>query len=279
MTRHTYIIGDLQGCYGAFVNLLQKIEFDATQDKIYLCGDIVARGEDSLATLRLAKQLADQNALQTVLGNHDITLIATWLGVLPIKPKDGTAPIFEASDGDELLHWLRVQPFLLEPNPQSIVVHAGIAPHWTTDTAKACAKELQIQFSGSIKQLKRLLPNLYSKTPKLWSDDSLGFERLCMISDYFTRMRLCDKDCRLDLQFKAGLDDTMPAGFRPWFEWQSPSSERVFFGHWAALEGKVDTPKVRSLDAGCVWGGKLLAYRLEDNKVFGVNNPNFKSKS
>lgn len=268
--RHQYIIGDLQGCYGAFTRLLSHIEFDETQDKLYLCGDIVARGEDSLATLRAVKALADKGALETVLGNHDITLIATWLGVLAPKPKDGTLPIFSAPDGYELLDWLRRQPFLIMPNKDSVVVHAGIPPHWQTKDAKRYAQALSAQFSGSLWQLRRILPHLYDKQPRVWHADGVGVERLAMISDYFTRMRLCQADGTLELKFKAGIDDAMPEGFLPWWQWQADRRERIYFGHWAALEAKIDTQAVRALDGGAVWGGKLVAYRLGDGAVFSV---------
>lgn len=262
--RHEYVIGDLQGCFGAFQNLLAKLEFDETCDKLWLCGDIVARGEDSLATLREVKRLSDIGALTTVLGNHDITLIATWRGVLPIKPKDKTATIFTAPDCDELLNWLRVQPLLVLPDDKTVLTHAGIPPHWTIKEARKYAKELHVQLSGSLKQLDRLLPNLYSKKADAWSDKLNGYKRMRAIANYFTRMRLCDKDGLLEFSFKEGLDDAMPAGFLPWFEWQVPRKRKILFGHWAALRAGVDTQQVRALDAGCVWGGELLAYRLSD---------------
>lgn len=181
-----YIIGDLHGCYASFVQLLQDIDFDETKDKVYLCGDIVARGQHSLATLRLVKYLADKGALQTVLGNHDMTLIATWLGVLAPKPKDKTSQIFEASDCDELLEWLRRQPFLLEVDlptneavgRQGLIVHAGIPPNWTTQAAKLYAKELEQFVSGDKKQLSKTLTKLYSKKPEVWTQSLRGTKRL-----------------------------------------------------------------------------------------------------
>lgn len=274
MSRHRYVIGDLQGCYASFVKLLEVIDFDENLDKIYLCGDLVARGENSLDTLRLAKALADKGALETVLGNHDVTLIATWLGVLPIKPKDKTAPIFESADCDELLNWLRVQPFLLDielPNGQGVVVHAGIPPHWSTKNARAYAGELSAVFAGDLANLEEILPKLYNKKSEPWHKKLKGTKRLKAITDYFTRMRLCDKDGTLEFDFKGELGDVMPKGFLPWFDWQTVRDERIFFGHWAGLMAKIDTPLVRALDAGCVWGGQLLAYRLDDGQTFAVD--------
>lgn len=271
--RHQYVIGDLQGCYLAFCHLLSALDFDETQDKIWLAGDIVARGEDSLATLRKVKQLADVGALSTVLGNHDITLIATWRGVLSPKPKDKTLPIFDAPDCDELLDWLRKQPFLLFPDDKTVLTHAGIPPNWSIKEAKKYAKELEKAFGGSLKQLDKLLPNLYSKKVDKWDDEIEGYKRLRAIANYFTRMRLCNKQGMLEFSFKQSLDDRMPEDYRPWFEWQVVRDRKLLFGHWAALKARVSTKQVRALDGGCVWGGVLVAYRLQDEQIICVANP------
>ncbi|UNU73406.1 symmetrical bis(5'-nucleosyl)-tetraphosphatase [Moraxella nasovis] len=272
--RHEYIIGDLQGCYAAFCNLLDKIEFDETQDKLWLTGDIVARGEDSLATLRKVKALADVGALSTVLGNHDITLIATWRHILPINPKDRTSKIFLAQDCDELLEWLRKQPFLLYPDDKSVITHAGIPPNWSIDQAEKYAKKLQKKLSGNLNKVDRVLKKLYNKKIDVWSDDIRGKKRLRAIANYLTRMRLCTADGMLEFSFKQSLDDEMPSDFRPWFEWEVPRKRRIYFGHWAALQAKIATPRVRALDGGFVWGGSLVAYRLADGVIFSVNNDN-----
>ena len=268
--RHEYVIGDLQGCFGAFNQLLEVLDFDETQDKIWLTGDIVARGEDSLSTLREVKRLSDIGALTTVLGNHDITLIATWRGVMNPKPKDKTAAIFEAPDCDELLNWLRKQPLLMYPDHRTVLTHAGIPPNWSIKAAKGYAKELEKQLGGSLKQLDRLLPNLYSKKSDEWSEDLNGYKRMRAIANYFTRMRLCTASGLLEFSFKETLDDEMPLDFRPWFEWYVVRERRILFGHWAALKAEVATKNVRALDGGCVWGGKLVAYRLADGAVIAI---------
>lgn len=268
--RHEYVIGDLQGCFDAFNRLLDALEFDENLDKIWLCGDVVARGENSLETLRQVKRLSDIGALTTVLGNHDITLIATWRGILPVKPKDNTASIFTAPDCDELLNWLRYQPLLVFPDDKTVLTHAGIPPNWKVKDAKKYAKELEVQLSGSLKQLDRLLPNLYSRRVVAWSDKLNGYERMRAIANYFTRMRLCDKDGTLEFSFKETLSDEMPKGFRPWFEWEVDRKRKILFGHWAGLKAQIATDKVRALDAGCVWGGQLLAYRLGDGAIISV---------
>ena len=138
--RHQYVIGDLQGCYAAYLQLLETLDFDPAQDKIWFAGDIVARGEDSLSALRLVKQLCEQGCAEVVLGNHDINLIAVWRGAIKIKKKDKTQPIVDAPDCNELLNWLRHQPLLVYPDDKTVLVHAGIPPNWQIDQASIYAK-------------------------------------------------------------------------------------------------------------------------------------------
>jgi len=265
--RHQYVIGDLQGCYAAYLKLLEVLNFDPAQDKLWFAGDLVARGEDSLSVLRDVKSLCEQGAAATVLGNHDINLLAVWRGAAKLKKKDKTAPIFAADDCDELLEWLRHQPLLAYPDEQTVLVHAGIPPHWSIDEAAGYAQQVEAQLQSSLWQLDRLLPNLYRKSADDWQPDINGFTKMRAITNYFTRMRLCKQDGTLEFGFSAGLDELMPEGFLPWFEWQVPRSRKILFGHWAALNGEVDLPHARALDGGCVWGNCLLAYRLSDGHV------------
>ena len=265
--RHQYVIGDLQGCYAAYLQLLEVLDFDPEQDKLWFAGDLVARGEDSLNTLRHVKALCEQGAAATVLGNHDLNLLAVWRGATKIKKKDKTAPIFAADDGDELLDWLRHQPLLAYPDEHTVLVHAGIPPHWSIEDADHYAKQLEAQLQSSLPQLDQLLPNLYSKTADKWHEGIDGYTKMRAIANYLTRMRLCQQDGLLEFSFTAGLDEPMPKGFLPWFEWQAPRTRKILFGHWAALKGEVDLPHARALDGGCVWGNYLLAYRLGDGKA------------
>lgn len=266
--RHQYVIGDLQGCYAAYLQLLKTLDFDPAQDKLWFAGDLVARGEDSLNTLRHVKALYEQGAAATVLGNHDLNLIAVWRGAAKLKNKDKTAPIFAADDCDELLEWLRRQPILAYPDEHTVLVHAGIPPHWSIEAAAGYAQQLEAQLQSNLNQLDQLLPNLYSKEADEWHAGIEGFTKMRAIANYFTRMRLCKQDGSLEFSFSAGLDEAMPTDFLPWFEWQVPRTRKILFGHWAALKGEIDLPHARALDGGCVWGNYLLAYRLGDGKVF-----------
>lgn len=268
--RYQYIIGDLQGCFAALQALKDALAFDEQQDCLYFAGDLVARGEDSLSTLREVKRLADLGAARTVLGNHDLNLLAVWRGFQKIKDKDRTQPIFDASDCDVLLNWLRKQPLLLQPTAGSVVVHAGIPPVWTLVQARQYAREVEKVISGELDDLDAFLSHMYGSQPDIWQENLSGYERWRVITNYFTRMRLCDENGRLEFDFKDDLSAPMPQGFKPWFEWpdQLENQTQLFFGHWAALQGKAISLHIHALDGGCVWGGQLIAYRLEDKQFF-----------
>lgn len=267
--REQYVIGDIQGCYTVLQALLKKLHFDPTRDKLWFAGDLVARGNHSLATLRYIKSLCEQGAAETVLGNHDIHLIAVWRGLGKLKKKDKTGEIFAAEDCDNLLNWLRQQPLLLLPDDKTALVHAGIPPCWRIEAARIYALEVHNQLSSSLWQLDRFLAHLYGSKPDTWSDELSGYARVRCITNYFTRMRLCKANGQLEFSFKSNTNNHMPSGFKPWFDWQVARERKILFGHWAALEGKVNLPHARALDGGCVWGGKLLAYRLRDGRVIG----------
>lgn len=270
--RYQYVVGDVQGCFAALTALKQEIAFDEAQDCLYFAGDLVARGEDSLSTLREVKRLSDIGAAKVVLGNHDLNLIAVWRGFQKLKEKDRTRPIFEAEDCDMLLEWLRQQPLLLQPTDRHVVVHAGIPPNWSLSQAQQHANEVQTVVSGKLTTLDKFLADMYGAQPDLWDDSLQGTTRWRVITNYLTRMRLTDKDGKLEFEFKEGLDEPMPEGFQPWFNWpnQVSPSHQILFGHWAALLGIRIDPQIRALDGGCVWGGELIAYRLDDSQLFSV---------
>lgn len=275
--KRVFAIGDLQGCFAALKALLKQIQFDATQDFIYFAGDLVARGEDSLACLRFVKKLADQGAAATVLGNHDLTLIACGRGLKAIKEKDQTQAIFDAVDGSELIDWLRKQPLAVEIDEQNILTHAGIPPMWTVMQVKQYAHEVQQILQADLNTLDQFLAQMYGSQPDIWSEDLIGVARLRVIVNYLTRMRLLDQAGRLEFGFKAGLDDPMPEGYRPWFEYDSlvGQTHRILFGHWAALQGQQLAQHIVALDGGCVWGGHLIAYEILTQQSTAVTNPIF----
>jgi len=264
----TYIVGDIQGCYDELRDLLTLADFDIDTDQLWVAGDLVARGPKSLKTLRYLKKIG----AKIILGNHDLHLLATAIGVHPVKAKDKTAAILEADDKQALLTWLRHQPLLLEhPKYKFIMVHAGILPAWSIDKAKTLAKEVESELHG--KDYKSLLKNMYGDHPSAWRDDLTGIERTRFIINAFTRMRYCTLSGDLELHSKLAPSQTDNNQLKPWFKIDRQHNQPILFGHWAALLGCVDEQDLYALDTGCVWGNSLTMIRWEDKKKFSLSCP------
>ncbi len=262
----TYAIGDVQGCFTELQALLAEIHFDANKDVLWFTGDLVNRGPNSLAVLRFLKNLGEQH--QIVLGNHDLHLLAIAYGVAKEKPGDTLSTILQAPDKIELMDWLRHRP-LLHAEKNYVMTHAGLPPCWDLTTAQALAKEVETILQGHSPQ--DFFRGLYGNLPDRWDENLRGIERLRCITNYFTRMRLCYADCRLDFAYDGDLQQK-PADLKPWFEIETKNQTqlKIIFGHWAALGGKSSKPNIFPLDTGCVWGRALTAMRLEDNQRFQV---------
>ena len=274
--RYNYVIGDVQGCFEALKALLKEIQFDADQDFIWFAGDLVARGENSIGALRFIKKLVDRGVAATVLGNHDLNLLAVARGIKVLKDKDKIDDVIHALESDDLIDWLRKQPLCLFPNEHTILTHAGIPSIWTAEQAATLAKEVEVVLSNDdFAVMDTFLNNMYGTEPDLWLDELTGNARLRCITNYLTRMRLTDAEGRLEFSFKDALDEPMPDGFQPWFEFDSKAAQthQVVFGHWAALQGKTISDRIQNVDGGAVWGHQLIAYRLEDQQSFTVDNP------
>jgi len=259
-----YIVGDIQGCFDELQLLLDQVQFDPSQDRLWFAGDLVARGPKSLETLRFAYQLGE--AAQVVLGNHDLHLLSVALGNHPAKRRDQTQAIFAAPDAPLLLDWLRQQPLLAE-HAEFVVCHAGISPQWDLATARQAAQEVAQVLRGP--QWPNLITQMYHDQPDAWHVALQGFDRLRYIINAFTRMRFCYPDGRLDMHCKLPPSQVTDGHLLPWF--QLPQriklEKTVIFGHWAALEGYA-SQEVIGLDTGCVWGGSLTMLRWEDKRYF-----------
>lgn len=261
-----YAIGDVQGCREALEDLLEVIRFDPAADRLWLAGDLVARGPDSLGTLRLVKRMGA--AAESVLGNHDLHLLAAHHGIATPKPKDRTQPILDAADRQELMDWLRQRPLLLHDATHDCVLsHAGIPPMWSLPLAQQLAHEVESALQGA--EISTYLAAMYGNEPALWSPDLTGTTRLRVVTNYLTRMRLLTPDGALELNFKEDIA-SIPAGLHAWFDLPNPhlTVRTVLFGHWAALEGQTGNPRFVALDSGCVWGRHLTACRLDDGALF-----------
>lgn len=266
-----YAVGDLQGCYRELQELLSAVQFDPAHDVLWLTGDLVNRGPQSLDCLRFIKSLG--TAAQTVLGNHDLHLLAVAMTNAVSKNKDTLHDILSAPDRNELITWLRQQPLMIVDEKQKLAMaHAGIFPAWTIEKARALAQEVETVLQSD--RCEDFLRAMYGNEPNNWRDDLQGMARLRFITNAFTRMRICETteqlqhQYALELQFKEGLSD-IPAGYAPWFtRFTPPAGWRVLFGHWAALEAKTQQDNIIALDSGCVWGRHLTMLRLDDGQYF-----------
>lgn len=262
----TYIIGDLHGCFAEFQQLLAQANFNPKQDELWLTGDLVARGGNSLECLRFVKNLGERATV--VLGNHDLHLLSTLQGIKKVKPKDNVDAIFEAEDREDLQNWLRNRPLAaLHPQHHFLLVHAGVSPEWDLATTLQCAKEVETALQSS--DFKSLLEQMYDNEPSRWSPDLQGIERLRYAINVFTRMRFCFADKRLDFACKLPPQQA-PTELKPWFELENPlyCELPILFGHWASLIGYPTPAQIYALDSGCVWGNCLTMLRWEDKKIF-----------
>ena len=262
----TYAIGDIQGCYDSLQALLARCAFDPATDRLWLVGDLVNRGPQSLTTLRFIRSLGD--AAVTVLGNHDLYLLMVAEGGAKFRGKDDTLQeILDAPDCDELLDWLRHQP-LCYTDGEYCMVHAGLLPQWTASRARELSCEVESALQGP--NFREFILNLWGSEPAGWSDDLAGWPRLRVIVNAMTRMRFCTLDGIMEFKVKGKLANA-PAGHLPWFDLPDRQSRDAVLvtGHWSALGLKVE-PNFLALDSGCLWGGHLTAVRLEDRAVFQV---------
>ena len=268
-----YAIGDVQGCFDALQSLLASAGFDPEKDRLWFCGDLVNRGPDSAKVLRYLRALGTRAV--TVLGNHDLHLLAVSAGEAP-KPQDTFFDVLAAPDRDDLLDWLRQRPVLHHDDELGFtLVHAGLPPRWDLGRAQRNAKELETVLRGP--GYTEFLDNMYGDEPTQWSEHLRGWDRLRFIVNAFTRMRYCDEDGRLSLR-NSGPPGTQDAHLVPWFEasGRRTTGLRILFGHWATLTlGDAIDPRhgVYHLDTGCAWGGRLTAMRLGDGRFFSVPCP------
>ncbi len=255
-----YAIGDIQGCLEPLRRLLERIRYDPAADRLWFTGDLVNRGPQSLETLRFVRALGAGAA--SVLGNHDLHLVAVAAGNGRPQDNDTLRPILDAADGPELLDWLRRRPLLHEAAeaPGYALVHAGVPPQWDLPTARALARELETALRGT--NWRAFLREMYGDRPSRWDASLHGSERLRFATNAFTRMRYCAADGPLLLEFKGAPADA-PADHYPWFEapGRRDLGTTLVFGHWSSL-GYRRTPDVLGLDTGCLWGGALTAARL-----------------
>ena len=259
-----YLIGDLQGCNEPLQRLLRKIDFSPSRDTLYLLGDLVNRGPDSLAVLRSLSKLGD--AARCLLGNHDLNLLGIRHGLRKPHRGDTVQQVLDAPDCDCLLDWLRHRQMAIHAHGW-LMVHAGVLPQWSTSQTMALAAEVERALRGP--DLARFLAGMYGNTPLQWQDSLSGAERLRVIVNALTRMRFCTADGLMEFASTGGTQTALP-GYLPWFEvpGRKTAGTPVAFGHWSTLGSDTAAAgggllaNTLPLDTGCVWGGCLTAARL-----------------
>ncbi|UVK77803.1 MAG: diadenosine tetraphosphatase [Sodalis sp. Fse] len=259
-----YLIGDVHGCYYELKTILSQVHFDPALDMLWLTGDLVARGPDSLEVLRLVHGLGD--SVRIVLGNHDLHLLAVYAGISHNKPIDRITPLLKAPDANELINWLRCQPFLqVDEKKKLIMVHAGISPQWNIELAQQCAREVEDILASDNYPL--FLDAMYGDMPNNWSTKLNGLERLRFSTNVFTRIRYCFPNGQLEMNCK-DTPEKAPAPLRPWFNLPGsvPKRYSIVFGHWASLMGQGTPAGIYGLDTSCCWGYELTLLRWEDKK-------------
>jgi len=256
-----YWVGDLQGCDAPLGQFMEKVDFSASRDRLYVLGDLVNRGPASLQVLRRLSKL--ENSVQCVLGNHDMHLLALSVGAKKPSKSDTLSDVLVAHDKEPLLHWLRHQSLAIFQE-EVLMVHAGVLPQWTLKDTLGLARELQEIIRGP--DANDFFMQMYGNEPAQWHDNLNGIERWRCALNAFTRLRFCSPSGQMEFETKEGAAKA-PAGFLPWFDipQRQTANITIAFGHWSTL-GAVKRSDVWALDTGCVWGGCLTG--LQRNRPF-----------
>ena len=235
-----WIVGDLQGCARELEDLLAAIRFEPGRDQLWSTGDIINRGPDSLATVRLWRELGGLG----VIGNHEVYALCAHSGRWPRKA-DFLEDLFTAEDGDALMAALRALPALqfLPGDGDGVadvwLVHAGLHPQW--HDLHGLAARLQASEHD---------------------DDWLLREEVA----FATRVRCCTAEGQLSKYDRR--PEGCPAPYRPWDEFYEGEA-LVVHGHWA-WRGHYRGRRTIGLDSGCVYGGPLTAWCMEEDRVVQV---------
>jgi len=271
----TFVVGDVQGCYEELRRLLEQVAFDRHSDQLWLTGDLVNRGPQSLEVLKYLYQLDEKSSITCVLGNHDIHLLRCAYGVGEPKPSDTLEKIFHHKACHQLIRWLGKFP-LCHVRDGYALVHAGLLSDWDISLALSLSEEVSAYIRGyhGERVRKKFFHHLWGTKPVRWENTLTGWDRLRIITNAMTRMRYCLSDGSIVLHgrsAKLGLQQR-PASSRPWFAMphRKNISHTVLFGHWSTLGlyNALSTENVIGLDTGCLWGGQLTAIRLEDHQIF-----------
>lgn len=253
-----YLVGDLQGCCKPLERLLQTIDFSPSRDELYVLGDLVNRGPDSMGVLRRLRAL--EGAATCLLGNHDLHLLAVAHGVRKPHRSDTLDPILSAPDRDDWLNWLRQQRLAVHAHGW-LMVHAGVVPQWDAAQTVALAGEVEAMLRSP--DVGAFLTTMYGNEPARWDERLQGVDRWRCVVNSLTRLRFCAADGTMEFATKEGAGGA-PAGYMPWFDVPGRRTQGtpVAFGHWSTL-GLINRDDLLALDTGCIWGGHLTAVRVD----------------
>jgi bis(5'-nucleosyl)-tetraphosphatase (symmetrical) len=256
-----YLVGDIQGCCDAFERLLVEIGFSPSRDHVYVLGDLVNRGPHSTDTLRRLSGLG--NAATSLLGNHDLHLLAVAHGGRKAHHSDTLTELLGADDRETLLEWLRCQRMACQRHGW-LMVHAGVVPQWDAQMTLALAAEVEQMLRSS--SLRDFMQVMSGNEPLRWDPELSGVPRLRFIINVLTRVRFVAADGTLELTAK-GAASAAPPGYYPWFEVPGRRTENtpIAFGHWSTL-GLMNREHLLALDTGCAWGGLLTAARIDEGR-------------
>lgn len=263
----TYAVGDVQGCHRTLRAALERVQFDRRADRLWLAGDMVNRGPDSLGVLRLLADMGDR--VTAVLGNHELHLLGVVDGVRALRPADTLGAVLDAPDRDALLAWLSERP-LVHREDAFLMVHAGLLPEIDWDVAVQQSTLATQMLAGEGRA--RLIGAMAKYPTQPWTTTLEPITALVLAAAAFTRVRVLRADGSMDTSYTGGLD-TLPVDRWPWFAHpkRKPYPGYILFGHWAAL-GLHLGQDVICLDSGCGWGRALTLYRLDDGAVFQQPN-------
>ena len=258
-----YAIGDLQGCFYSFQSLLNAVNFNKSEDELWLVGDLVNRGQGSLEVLDWIYKHRDN--VKIVLGNHDLHFLAVAFKVKSMSTKDTFEPVLKNKNLSKFIDWFLSIP-LAHGDDKYLMVHAGIAPSWSTKLTKQLSNEVTLELN---KNPKFFLKEMYGNLPSVWNENYKKADRLRFAINTMTRMRALNKDGSIDFSFKKNINK-LPSNLTPWYLF--PTEERkefVLSGHWSAIGIQNYTNGI-TLDSGCVWGRKLSAYSFDEKKIISI---------
>jgi bis(5'-nucleosyl)-tetraphosphatase (symmetrical) len=264
----TYIVGDIQGCFDGLQRLLTKVDFTPTNDRLIAVGDLIGRGSQALETLNYLHSL--EGSFDTVLGNHDLHLLAIYAGIRKAKPGDNLNDLLASTNIQSHINWLRAKPLALMADKNTLVTHAGLYPEWSIKKALKASQEVSEQLQA--KDWKKFLAHMYGNQPSVWDISLLGPQRLRFIVNAMTRMRFIENKVKLDLNCKTS-PDLAPANLIPWFKVHNKKlklNEKIVFGHWASLNGNTHLRQFCGLDTGYIWGQSMTMLNLSTDKLYAV---------